>query len=109
MTRTWPALALAAIGFLQVELKSAQAQISVSGGLNGAVKPSAPKVDEAQSLRRRRRRRDRNPYYVARPVYPPAPPGARANITLEPFTSKYYPTENSYYPPLPVVPPTKVR
>ena len=48
----------------------------------------------------RPRRRDRNPYFAARPVYPPAPPGARANVTFEPYTRWYYPSENTYYPPL---------
>jgi hypothetical protein len=109
MTRTWLPLGLAVLGFWLVDHRSAQAQISVSGGRTVTLKPVTPTVDEAPSLRRRRPWRERNPYFVARPVYPPAAPGARPHITFEPFTSKYYPTPNSYYPPLPVVPPTPIR
>jgi hypothetical protein len=109
MTRTWPILVLAVLSDFTIDLKSSHAQVLVTGGLTKVVQPATPKIDEAQSLRRRRRWRDRNPYFVARPIYPPAQPGTRPPMTLEPYTSKYYPTGNSYYPPLPVVPSTKVR
>jgi hypothetical protein len=109
MTRTWRPLALAVLGFWLVDLKSAQAQVTVSGGRTVTLKPVSPTVDEAPSLRRRRPWRERNPYFVARPVYPPAAPGARLSFTLEPYTSKYYPTGNSFYPPLSVTPPIRNR
>jgi hypothetical protein len=109
MTGPWRTLALAAFGYFVVDLSSAQAQISVSGGRTVVVKPAYPVQERAPVFLRRRPWRERNPYFVARPVYPPAPPGTRPSISLEPFTNKYYPTENSYSPPIPVNPPTRIR
>ena len=101
MTGIWRPLALAAIGFLAVDLGSANAQVVVTGGRSVVVTPAAPVVNGPPVVVKTRRPwRARNPYFVARPNYAPAPPGARANITFAPFTSKYYPNENSYYPPL---------
>ena len=55
------------------------------------VVPSAPVVTT-------RPRRLRNRYFARRPVYAQPRPGARASVTFENFTSKYYPNENTYYP-----------
>lgn len=78
----------------------AEAQMTVSGPSTIVVKPETPVASGTTLIGRRRPWRERNPYFVARPVYPPARPGARANITLEPFTRWYYPNERSYYPPV---------
>ena len=104
MIRIWRPLAfvgfLAAVGLPGVG-GSARAQIPAQGGRTVIVTPAAPVVGEGPVvIKTRRRLRDRNPYFAARPVYPPAAPGARANITFEPFTRWYYPRENTYYPPV---------
>jgi hypothetical protein len=86
----------------------AEAQIVVTGARSVAdCPPSRVVPDRGASVSSPRRLRNR--YFAARPVYPPAPQGARANVTFEPYTSKYFPTENSYYPPLPVVPSARIR
>ncbi len=95
-------------GFIGLGMTPAPAQIKVTGDRKVVATQETPVViRERPVFQRRRPWRERNPFYVARPVYPPAPPGARAKITFEPFTSKYYPTINSYYPrvnPQPTVP-----
>ncbi len=101
MFRPWRTLALAGVLLAGCDWSQSQAQIVVSGGRTIGLDPPSPYVTRSTTvIRRRRPWRERNPYYAARPVYPPAAPGARANVTFEPFTSKYYPTVNSYYPPV---------
>ena len=66
-------------------------------------RPATPHGEPAPrsvSIRPSRLRRERNPYFAARPIYPSVPNGSRANITLEPYTRWYYPNQNSYYPPV---------
>jgi hypothetical protein len=108
MIRTWRTLALAVLGLSGLEFQTAQAQIQVQGAKTVVISPGSTVERQTLVVRKRRPWRDRNPYYVARPTYEPARPGERARITFAPFTSLYYPRENSYYPPLdapPVVPP----
>ena len=101
MFKPWRTLALAGVLFAGVSSGETHAQIIVSGGRTIGLDPPSPYVVRSTTvIPRRRPWRERNPYYVARPVYPPAAPGARARVTFEPFTSKYYPTINSYYPPV---------
>jgi hypothetical protein len=85
---------------------TAEAQMVVTGGRSSSPAP-VRQLKPTETIRSPRR--ERNRYFVARPIYPPAERGARANITFEPYTAKYYPTENSYYPPLPVSSTIRVR
>jgi hypothetical protein len=75
--------------------------MSVQGARKVVINPDQSVVErQTIVVRKRRPWRERNPYFVARPTYQPAVPGERARVTFAPFTSLYYPTEESYYPPL---------
>jgi hypothetical protein len=110
MTGTWRSLALGMLVLAAIEPGEARAQITVTGGRKVVVTPATPIVEGAPvPVPKRLVRRSRNPYFVARPVYPPTPPGARANVTFEPFTRWYYPNSNSYYPPVSPNPSIRTR
>lgn len=81
-------------------VSSTEAQIVVTGARSVADCPT-DRVAPDRGVNLRKPRRERNPYFAARPVYPPVPRGTRASINFEPYTSKYYPTADEYYPPLP--------
>jgi hypothetical protein len=100
MIRPWRTLALAVLGLSALEFQSAHAQIKVQGAKKIVIKPGTVVERQTYVIPRRRPWRERNPYFVARPTYTPAYPGERAKITFAPFTSLYYPKEDSYYPPL---------
>jgi hypothetical protein len=104
MMTHWRPLAFAVLGSLAIDLGSAEAQVTVSGGQTVVMTPADPVV-----VKTRRPWRARNRYYAMRPSYPPAAPGARAHVTFEPFTARYYPTPNSYYPPLENYPAIRAR
>ena len=87
MKKGWRPFVIALLGLTTAGLDLACAHAGVSGDRQIVETP-------------RIRRRDRNPYFAARPVYPATPPGTRASITYEPFTRWYYPNEGSYYPPV---------
>jgi hypothetical protein len=96
---------LATLGGL---VPSAEAQIVVTGARGAAACPPV-RVAPDRGANIRAPRRERNPYFVARPVYPPTPLGARASINFAPFTSKYYPDEIDSYPPLRTLSSTRSR
>ena len=96
MKKGWRPWVLVILGLASSGLNSSCARARVAN--EGSV-VAAPRV----------RWRDRNPYFVARPTYPPAPQGARANITFEPYTRWYYPNEGSYYPPIDEFPSIRSR
>jgi hypothetical protein len=91
-------------------VQPAEAQIKVVGARTVVGSPAVP-VTHGQKVvvKTPRLRRERNPYFAARPNYAPANNGARANITFEPYTRWYYPNENSYYPPLDSYPSIRSR
>ncbi len=101
MKTTGPLLALVMLSGLVVQ--PAEAQIVVTGARSTADCPPS-RVAPDRGVNIRTPRRERNQYFAARPVYPPVPLGARASINFEPYTSKYYPTENENYPPFRRIP-----
>jgi hypothetical protein len=109
MTRTARILALSVVGFLAWKAPTAQAQIQVQGARKVTINPGTVVERQTYVIPRRRPWRERNPYFVARPTYQPAIPGERARITFAPFTSLYYPTSESYYPPLDAPSPVRPR
>src|SRR4051794_22322816 len=98
MKTGWRHWALTILGLTTSGLDLACAQGRASGDRAVAVAPG----EEGGTVVAKpvRRWRARNRYFAARPTYPPAAPGARANITFETFTRWYYPNEGTYYPPL---------
>lgn len=102
MIRTWLPFALMVFGVALFETQPAEAQSQVKvQGARTIIRPGDSVVErETLVVRRRRAWRERNPYFVARPTYQPTVPGERARVTFSPFTSLYYPTTESYYPPL---------
>ncbi len=99
--QSWRSLALAIIGIGCLDLSVGHAQIQVQGAKRVTISPNSTVERETWLIRKRRPWRERNPYFVARPNYAPAPPGQRASVTFAPFSSLYYPNEKSYYPPVP--------
>lgn len=100
----WP------LAWLAFPVTSSPGQMVVTGARTTSVSPPSPVMHGKTVVQDRIRRRERNPYFAARPVYPvPTNRGARANITFEPFTRWYYPNENSYYPPLTTDPSIRTR
>jgi hypothetical protein len=97
MTKNAPFLAVVLLAGLAT---SAEAQIVVTGA-RSVVDCPPTRVAPDRGVNIRALRRERNPYFAARPVYPPAPLGARASINFAPYTSKYYPREDESYPPVP--------
>jgi hypothetical protein len=100
MIRNGLLLACAWLAGLLGPIRPAEAQIVVTGARATVARPAPTRVAPDRGVNIRSPRRERNPFYAARPVYPPTPLGARASINFEPYTSKYYPTENENYPPL---------
>ncbi len=102
MIRHGRTLAVAVLGLSAFCSRSAEAQQMRSQGPRTILIKPDQTVVERQTIvvRKRRPWRDRNPYFVNRPTYTPAVPGERARVTFQPFTSLYYPKENSYYPSL---------
>jgi hypothetical protein len=100
----WP------IAWLALPVAPSTGQMVVTGARTTTISPPSPVMHGKTVVVERQRRRDRNPYFAARPVYPPpANRGARANITFEPFTRWYYPNERSYFPPLTTYPSIRTR
>jgi hypothetical protein len=110
MTRIWRSLTLGLLGLAAIGVGHAQSQIIVTGGRTVTATQAPARINsESVPLQTRRPWRERNRYFVARPNYAAKPPGARANVTFEPFTSRYYPTINSYYPQLNPSPALRTR
>lgn len=91
----------------QIVVTGARKPVKATATVVAAPPTCRPAPDRGANVRSVRR--ERNPYFAARPVYPSPPVGARASINFEPFTSKYYPTENENYPPQRVCPTTSGR